>query len=90
MYLIRVLARVFQQTANTGPVSARAISEELARRPWHENVKCFFVGSSLILQADNDFDSNGLALVDEFSDSISACVKDGFSGDIETLSITSL
>jgi len=44
-------------------------------------------GSQLILQADNDFDSNGLALIDEFSDAISACIKDGFDGDIEILSI---
>jgi hypothetical protein len=45
-------------------------------------------GSALILQADNDFDSNGLALLDEFSDAVSACVKDAFDGLIEVLSRT--
>ena len=57
---------------------------------WHENVTCVWNGSQLILQADKDFDSNGLALVDEFSDAISACIKDGFDGDIEVLSVTAL
>ena len=37
--------------------------------------------------AENDFDSNGLALVDEFSDAISACIEGGFEGAIEILSI---
>ena len=74
--------------ANAGAVAARDVSEEFKHRPWHENVTCVWDGSQLILQADNDFDSDGLALVDEFSDAISACIKDGFDGDIEIFSIT--
>jgi hypothetical protein len=50
-------------------------------------VTCVWDGSQLILQAENDFDSNGLALVDEFSDAISACIEGGFDGNIEILSI---
>jgi hypothetical protein len=46
--------------------------------------------SALILQADNDFDSNGLALLDEFSDAISACIKDSFDGDLRVLSVREL
>jgi len=42
----------------------------------------------LILQVDNDFDLNGLALVDEFSDAISACINDGGDGSIDVLSVT--
>jgi hypothetical protein len=76
--------------ANAGAAGARDIFEELTRRPWHKNVTCVWDGAGLILQADNDFDSNGLALVDEFSDAISACIKDGFDGGIEVLSVTSL
>jgi hypothetical protein len=72
---------------NAGAVAARDISEEFTRRPWHENVTCVWDGPQLILQADNDFDVEGLALVDEFSDAISAYIKDGFDGDIEILSI---
>jgi hypothetical protein len=39
------------------------------------------------LQADNDFDSNGLALLDKFSDAIAASVKDGFDGGIDIVSV---
>ena len=76
--------------AHAGTVGARDIAEEFTHRPWHKNVTCVWDGSQLILQADNDFDSNGRALVDEFSDAISACIKDGFDGDIEVLSVTAL
>jgi hypothetical protein len=38
------------------------------------------------LQADNDFDSNGLALLDKFSDAIAASVKNGFDGGIDVVS----
>ena len=74
---------------NVGEAAAREISEEFTHRPGHENVTCAWDGSQLILQADNEFDSHGLALVDEFSDAISACISDEFDGDIQILSITS-
>jgi hypothetical protein len=76
--------------ANAGTLAAREFSEEFTRRPWHENVTCVWDGATLILQADNDFDVDGLALVDEFSDAITACIKDDFNGDIEIVSITPL
>jgi hypothetical protein len=75
---------------HAGAAGARDISEEFTHRPWQQNVTCVWDGSQLILQVDNDFDSNGLALIDEFSDAISACVEGGFDGDIEILSIISL
>ena len=65
------------------------------RKPWlgrlsrkvvdHRHV--VWDGLRLILQADNDFDSDGRALIDEFSEAISACIKDGFDGDIGIASI---
>jgi hypothetical protein len=72
---------------HAGEAGARDISNEFAHRPWHENVTCIWDGSQLILHAENDFDSNGLALVDEFSDAISACIEGGFDGNIEIPSI---
>jgi hypothetical protein len=53
-------------------------------------VTCKWDGRLLILQADNDFDSSGLGLVDEFSDAISACIEDHGDGSIEVLSATVL
>jgi hypothetical protein len=76
--------------SDAGTVGAHDIVEEFTHRPWHENVTCIWDGSRLILQADNDFDSDGLALVDEFSNALSACIKNGFDGDIEVLSVTAL
>jgi hypothetical protein len=39
---------------------------------------------------DNAFDWNGLALLDEFSDAISASITDGFDGGIDVVSISTL
>jgi hypothetical protein len=75
---------------DAGAAGARDIAEEFTDRTWHQHVSCEWDGSRLILQADNDFDSNGLALVDEFSDAISACISGGFDGDIQIVSITTL
>lgn len=71
-----------------GPAGARDITEEFRHRPWHRNVSCEWDGSQLILKADNDFDSNGLALRDEFSDAISACIEEGFDGGIDIVSVS--
>jgi hypothetical protein len=76
--------------ADVGAVAAGDITEEFSHRPWHQKVHCERDGSRLILQADNDFDSNGLALLDEFSDAISACIADGFDGDIDVVSVSPL
>jgi len=73
-----------------GPSGTQCIKEEFAQRPWHTNVKCEWDGTQLILQADNDYDSNGLALMDEFSDTISACISNGGDGSIEVVSVTVL
>jgi hypothetical protein len=73
-----------------GPAGAHSITEEFTHRPWHENMSCEWDGFRLILQADNDFDSTGLALVDEFSDTISACIKDAGDGGIDVQSVTVL
>jgi|ERR1700687_1860736 len=70
-----------------GATCARDVSEEFTHRPWHENVTCAWDRTQLILQAENDYGANGLALVDELSDAISACIEDGFDRDIEVLSI---
>lgn len=76
--------------AQEGQPAATSIAEDFANRPWHKNVNCEWDGSRLILQADNDFDSSGLALLDEFSDVISACIKDVGNGSIEVQSVTVL
>ena len=61
------------------------IIEEFTHRPWHENAECRWNGAFLLLTAENDFDAEGLALMDEFSDAIAACIADGFNWSIRVL-----
>jgi hypothetical protein len=61
-----------------GPEAEIAVAEEFARRPWHQNVRCTWTGNILVLAADNDFDRDGNALADEFSDAVAACTAATF------------
>ena len=71
-----------------GVEAATDITAEFAEhRPWHSNVQCSWDGTRLILQADNQVDSSGLALMDEFSDAISAYIAELFDGEIKVESI---
>jgi hypothetical protein len=72
---------------HAGVTGAREITEEFTHRPWHKKVICRWDGSQLILEAENDFDSDGRALSDEFSDAISACIQDPGEGDIDVVSV---
>ena len=76
--------------ANAGAQAALDITEEFTHRPWHHNAVCRWDGHVLILQAENDFDPNGVALTDEFSDAISANISGGFDGDIRVQSTESI
>lgn len=58
--------------ANNAPAD---IVEEFGHRPWHQNVKCRWDGHWLWLEADNDYDADGKALLDEFRDAVVACVN---------------
>jgi hypothetical protein len=73
-----------------GEQAAIDITEEFTHRPWHRSVVCSWDGSQLVLEGENDYDSDGLALLDEFSDAIAACVSDIFDGGIAIRSVTKL
>ncbi len=73
-----------------GDDAAIDIAEEFTHRPWHKNVHCEWDGEFLILTAENDFDSEGKALQDEFSDAICACVAEPCDGDIHVRSVVRL
>jgi hypothetical protein len=76
--------------SNEGPLGAESIREEFTHRPWHKNVMCEWNGSELILRTDNDYDSNGRALMDEFSDAISACIAGAGEGGVRVVSVTAV
>jgi len=74
-----------------GAEAATDITAEFEQhRPWHTNVQCSWDGVRLTLQADNDYDPEGLALQDEFSDCICAYIAGGFDGNIIVASATSI
>jgi hypothetical protein len=85
--MYRVLLSSACVAPDLGPAAARDITEEFNRRPWHSNVRCEWDGSRIVLQADNDFDSEGLAILGEFSDAISACIKNPIGSDIKIISV---
>ena len=70
-----------------GRVGAVDIVEEFSHRPWHHNVMCEWEGGRLVLRAENDFDSDGRALLDEFSDAVCACIAVGFEIEINVVSV---
>ncbi len=69
--------------------AATDIADEFAHRPWHTNVQCTWDGHRMRLEADNDYDDKGLALCDEFSDAMAACVAlYERLGDMRIVSVT--
>jgi hypothetical protein len=63
---------------NIGPTAAEDIQTEFRdNRPWHEKVTCTYADGTLWLVAVNDYDADGAALSDEFSDCISAFIPLG-------------
>ena len=72
---------------HAGAEAATDITREFAEhRTWHKNVSCTWDGSRLLLIAENDYDPDGAALIDEFSDCISAYIAEGFDGSIRVVS----
>ena len=87
--MYRVVLACYGVPHTSGEVAAADITAEFAEhRPWHSNVKCIWDGGHLELVAENNFDSTGLALLDEFSDSIAAYISEPFDGEIKVKSIT--
>ena len=76
--------------AEIGVQAAIDVAEEFTHRPWHQNVSCTWKNSNLVLVADNDFDHNGEALADEFSDAVAACTKATFGYRIRKGSVVKL
>jgi hypothetical protein len=72
MFKITVSCRgISEQSALAGLTD---ITDEFANRPWHQNISCRWENDCIILEAQNDFDAEGKALLDEFSDAVCACM----------------
>jgi hypothetical protein len=73
---------------SAGSQAAVDIAGEFTHCPWHHNVRCTWNGRALRLEAENDFDDQGLALLDEFSDAIVACIEDAQFGGLRVVEVT--
>jgi|HubBroStandDraft_6_1064221.scaffolds.fasta_scaffold1206805_2 hypothetical protein len=80
--MFKVTMRAGGVDPGVGPDAAADIQNEFReRRPWHQQVTCTFADGELTLVAFNGFDSDGLALSDEFSDCLSAYIPLGGISD---------
>ena len=87
--MYRIVLSCYGVPASEGAEAATDITAEFVdHRTWWSNVSCTWDGARLILQADSDVDSNGLALLGEFSDCTAAYTKELFDGKIRVESIT--
>lgn len=87
MYRVVLECRGIPQ--DEGGAAALDIAKEFAEhRPYHLKVTCTFLDGTLTLTAENDFDREGLALMDEFSDCLSAYTSMTFDCDISVKSVS--
>ena len=87
--MYRIVLACYRVPVSEGTEAANDITAEFVNhRTWWSNVSCTWDGARLILRADSDADSNGLALLDEFSDCTAAYIKELFDGKIKVESIT--
>ena len=71
-----------------GHEGALDIAHEFSEhRPHFENVRCTYESGVLSLSAEIDFDSDGRALMDEFSDCIAAYLASPFDGSIRIVEV---
>lgn len=78
--MFRITASCTGLTEEEGLSAAWDIVAEFLNRPWHLNPTCRWESNELILVVENDYDAKGLAVLDEFSDAVHACVN--YSGSI--------
>lgn len=87
--MYRIVLQYTGVSEDEGETAARDIAKEFAdSRRHHQNVSCVYKDGTLTLTADNDYDPDGLALLDEFSDCISAYTSDTVDGTLVIKSAT--
>ncbi|MEJ2815474.1 MULTISPECIES: hypothetical protein [unclassified Caulobacter] len=78
-------------SAAAGPEAAQDIEQHFREeRTWHQQVTCSFNDGVLTLVAVNDYDKEGLALSDEFSDCLSAFIHLGEISDDGVFKVVSV
>jgi hypothetical protein len=88
--MYRIILKCYDVPPAEGEEAAHDITEAFRLHYPHEhNVSCTFVDGKLTLVAENDYDPEGLNLMDEFSDKICAFVG-ACDGDLKLVSVETL
>ena len=89
--MVRLILSCGGVPPSAGPQAAKGITAEFAEhRNWYRHVLCTWDGSRLLLEAESDIDMDGVALMDEFSDCLSAYITELFDGEVSVESVTPL
>jgi hypothetical protein len=89
MFRVKLTCQGIPSAAGT-EAAADITCEFVEHRKWFSNVRCFWDGERLVLEADSDFDSDGSALADEFSDCVVAYVASEFGMSISVESVSKM
>jgi hypothetical protein len=75
---------------NAWPDALADVESEFSKRTWDHIVLCGWEGSALILVVDNDYDKDGTAVADEFSDTVAAYAPGTPGYRVRVLSVVTL
>ncbi|RWK41628.1 hypothetical protein [Mesorhizobium sp.] len=71
--MYKIMIECLGVAPDSGPQAAIDIEQEFRiHRTWHERPSCTYANGKLLLIARNDFDADGMALLDEFWDCLAA------------------
>jgi hypothetical protein len=70
--VFRVTVKCERIASAAWPDALEDVRAEFRDRPWHNIVDIRWSGDVLLFIAENDYDSDGEALADEFSDTVAA------------------
>jgi hypothetical protein len=79
--MFRITLKSTNLPTSVGASAPPDLEAEFLKRDWHQNPRASWDGEVLRLTVDNDFDTNGLATLDEFADALQICLD--YDGDLE-------
>ena len=86
--MFKITLECVRISPDAGPSSAADIEQDFREhRIWHTQPRCTYSDGTITFSAINDFDQNGLALLDEFGDCLSAYLTP--HGAVRILSVES-
>ena len=85
--MFRVTVKCEHIPSTAWPNALEDVFAEFKERAWHSVVDVHWSGDVLFLTALNDYDDDGEALADEFSDTIAACAHGTLGYRVSVVSV---